>query len=137
MHFIKKRPCKAGENAYCEENVPPKRNLGFMKVGSLLVGIIYFQINRFDFSIEFFQKMRSRLTEALTLPGYFFSKWILRYSIDHLIFEPNEYIHFILFFCLSNLNLKAFEIYSKITQPLRRVPFINASLGLVALITLA
>ena len=30
-----------------EKNVPPKRDPGFMKVGSMLGGITYFHINRF------------------------------------------------------------------------------------------
>ena len=67
--YKQKRPCKAGRDVYMGKNVPPKRDPGFMRVGSLLGGIIYFHITDFDFSIEFFYKVRSRLTEALTLPG--------------------------------------------------------------------
>ena len=59
-------------NVYMGKNVPPKRDPGFMKVGSLLSGRIYFHINRLWFSIEFVYKVRSRLTETLTLQGSFF-----------------------------------------------------------------
>ena len=47
--YKQKRPCKAGWNVYKGRNVPPKRDLGFMKMGSLLGGWIYFHINRFWF----------------------------------------------------------------------------------------
>ena len=47
--YKQKRPCKAGWNAYMGKNVPPKRDPGFIKVGSLLGGRIYFHINRFWF----------------------------------------------------------------------------------------
>ena len=52
------------------KNVPSKQNPGYMKVGTLL---IYLHINRFSFLIESFYEVRSHLTEALALPGCFFS----------------------------------------------------------------
>ena len=69
------------------KNVPPKRDPGFMKVGSLLGRRIYFYTD-FDFSVEFFYKVRSRLTEARTLPECFFSIYkhplnISRYSQEN------------------------------------------------------
>ena len=79
MHLINKNvPLQSGtKRLYGKENVPPKRDPGFMKVGSLLGGRVYFYINvfdsDFDFSIEFFYKVRSRLTEIPTLLGCFFS----------------------------------------------------------------
>ena len=74
MHFVNKNvPAKQDETFIQEKNVPPKRDPGFMNVGSLLGGIIYFHIKNLDFSLEFFNKVRCRLTEALALPGRFFS----------------------------------------------------------------
>ena len=74
MHFVNKNvPAKQDETFTQEKNVPPKRDPGFMNVGSLLGGIIYFHIKNFDFSIEFLNKVTCRLTEALALPGRFFS----------------------------------------------------------------
>ena len=71
MHFVNKNvPAKWDEMFLWGKYVPPKQNPGFMKVGALL---IYFHINRFSFLIESFYEVRSRLTEALTLPGCFFS----------------------------------------------------------------
>ena len=52
------------------KNVPPKRDRGFMKVGSLL---IYFHINGTYILVESFYEVRSRLTEALILPVCFLS----------------------------------------------------------------
>ena len=50
MHFISKNaPAKRDETFIWEKNVPPKRGPGFMKVGSLLGGRIYFDITRFRF----------------------------------------------------------------------------------------
>ena len=48
-----------------EKNVPPKRDPGFIKMRFLLGVSIYY-------SIEFFCKVRSHLTKALTLRGCFF-----------------------------------------------------------------
>ena len=45
--YEQKRPCKAGWNVYMGKNLPPKRDPGFMKVGSLLGGRTYFHTNRF------------------------------------------------------------------------------------------
>ena len=47
--YKQKRPYKAGRTVYMGKNVPPKWDPGFMKVGSLLGGRIYFHINRFWF----------------------------------------------------------------------------------------
>ena len=38
--YKQKGPCKAERNVYLEKNVPPKRDPGFMEVGSLLGGRI-------------------------------------------------------------------------------------------------
>ena len=47
MHFISKNiPAKRNETFIWINNVPPKRDPGFMKVGSLLGGRIYFHRNR-------------------------------------------------------------------------------------------
>ena len=64
--YEEKHPCKAGPNVYMEKNVPPKWDPGIRKEGSLIGGMIYFHITDFDL----------RLTEALTLPGQFFSMQI-------------------------------------------------------------
>ena len=72
--YKQKRPCKVGWNVYMGKIVPPKRDPGFLNVGSLVGGIIHLHIADFDFSIELFYKVRSRLTEPLTLPGCCFSK---------------------------------------------------------------
>ena len=45
--YTQKRPCKSGRNVCMGKNVPPKRDPGFIKMGSLLGGRIYFQINGF------------------------------------------------------------------------------------------
>ena len=69
MHFISKNvPAKLDETCIWEKDVQPKRDPSFMKVGSLLGERIFF--HSFLFLIEFFYKARSRLTEALTLPGF-------------------------------------------------------------------
>ena len=48
MHFINENVLtKRDETFIWEKNVPPKRDPGFMNVGSLLGGRIYFHINRF------------------------------------------------------------------------------------------
>ena len=47
--YKKNFPAKRDELFILEKNVPPKRNLGFMKVGSLVGGRINFHINRFRF----------------------------------------------------------------------------------------
>ena len=45
MHFINESvPVKLDETFIWEKNVPPKRDPGFMKVGSQLGGRIYFQL---------------------------------------------------------------------------------------------
>ena len=73
IHFILQNvPAKREETFIWEKNVLPKRDPGFMKVGSLLGEIIHFHTNRFWFSIEFFYKVRSHLTEALNLLACFF-----------------------------------------------------------------
>ena len=51
-------PAKRNETFICEKNVSTKQDPGFLKVGSMLGGRIYF-------------KVRSSLTEALTLLGFF------------------------------------------------------------------
>ena len=52
MHFISKNiPAKRDETFIWEKIVPPKRGPGFIKVGSLLGGRIYFHKTDFDFSI--------------------------------------------------------------------------------------
>ena len=69
MHFIKKNvPAKWDKMFVWGKNIPPKQNPGFMKVGTLL---IYFTI--FSFLIESFYEVKCRFTEALALPGCFFS----------------------------------------------------------------
>ena len=58
--FKPKRPYKAGQNVYMGKNVPPMQE-NFISTST-----------DFDFSIEIFYKVRSPLTEALTLPRCFF-----------------------------------------------------------------
>ena len=48
MHFINKNgPAKRDETFIWGKKVSPKQDPGFMNVGSLLGGRIYFHINRF------------------------------------------------------------------------------------------
>ena len=47
--YKQKPPCKVGWVVYMGKNFPPKWDPGFMKVGSLSAGRIYFHIIRFWF----------------------------------------------------------------------------------------
>ena len=73
LHYINKNvPTKREEMFIWEENVPPKRDPSFMKVGSLLDGTIYFDINRFWFFNKILLEGEISLNRGPHFAGMFF-----------------------------------------------------------------
>ena len=66
--YKQNRPCKAGWNVYMGKNAPTNWCPGFMNVGYLLGGIIYFHINRF----WFFNRIEISLNRDPGFVGIFF-----------------------------------------------------------------
>ena len=72
--YKQKCPCRKRDETFIWEKTSHQSEIPVLwKWNPCYVGEFIFISTDFDFSIEFFYKVRSRLTEALTLPGCFFS----------------------------------------------------------------
>ena len=70
--YKQKYPYKAAWNVYMAKNAPPKRDHGFMTVGSLLGGRIYFHVDRFWFFNRILLLGEISLNRGPHIDGMFF-----------------------------------------------------------------